>query len=215
MNLNALEESCIKFARMKCSKFDSSHDFFHAMRVLKLVKKIQKKEGGNLKILIPGALFHDIVIFPKNHKRSDSAQLKSAIVAKRFLEKNFKEYYSSNEIEQVYKIIKECSFTKNIEKTCLEGKILQDADSLESIGSIAIIRAFHSGGQMNRPFYNEFDPFCKNRTPEPKIYTLDVIYARVLKIKDRLLLQESKKIAVKKEDMINKFMLSLKRELFI
>lgn len=213
MNLSHLESKCLEFAKQKCTKTDSAHDILHAKRVLKIVKRIQKKEGGSLKILIPGALFHDIVIYPKNHQRSDTAQRKSAIVAERFLRKEFKEYFSEDEIQKVFKIIDECSFSKNITKTCIEGKILQDADSLEGMGSIAIMRSFHSGGQMNRPFYCENDPFCKSRKPEPKIYTVDLFYARLFKIRERLELDESKKIANLKDKILHRFILNLKKEI--
>jgi uncharacterized protein len=213
VNLQYLESKCLEFAHQKCTKTDSAHDILHAKRVLKIVKRIQKKEGGKLKILIPAALFHDIVIYPKNHRKSDTAQRKSAIVAERFLKKSFGDYFSDEEIKQVFKIIEECSFSKNIKKTCLEGKILQDADSLEAMGSIAIMRSFHSGGQMNRPFYSEIDPFCKHRKPEPKIYTVDLFYARSFKIKERLELNESIKIANAKEKILYRFILNLKKEI--
>lgn len=212
MDMHTFEELCLNFAKRKCSKKDYSHDFLHASRVLSLVKKIQKNEGGNLKVLIPGALFHDIVIYPKDSPKSKHAQEKSALAAQVFLNKHCSGFLDKTEIAHVFKIILECSFSKNIEKTCVEGKIIQDADGLEAIGSVGIMRTFDSGASMHRQFYNDVDPFCTNRIPEPKLYSLDLFFVRLFKIKDRLYTQTAKDLAASKETVLHHFIDSLKSE---
>jgi uncharacterized protein len=213
MDMITFEEICLAYARKKCSKRDYSHDFLHASRVLTLVKKLQKTEGGNLKVLIPSALFHDIVIYPKNSPMSKQAQEKSALAATMFLRKHCPNFLSEVEIAHVHKVILECSFSKNIPKTCIEGKIVQDADGLEAIGSIGIMRAFDSGATMQRQFYNEVDPFCVERKPEPKMYSLDLFFVRILKIKERLSTKSAKTIAQAKESVVHQFLNALRNEL--
>ena len=61
-----LRRILIQIAEEEIKGNDSSHDFLHAKRVLENAELIQSKEGGDLDILIPAALFHDVVIYPKN-----------------------------------------------------------------------------------------------------------------------------------------------------
>ena len=104
-------------------------------------------------ILIPAALFHDIVVYRKDQKKSKNETDESAEITSRILMNT--RGYPKKKIEQVKICIKQCSFTKGIVPGLLESKILQDADLLESTGAISIMRTFSSGGQMNRSFYNQ------------------------------------------------------------
>jgi len=212
MTIEEIEKKLLPLAEKYCSKDDYAHDFLHAKRVMNLCKHIGEEEGGNLKILIPAGLFHDIIIYPKNDPRSPLAQEESADLAEEILKKEFN-CYTQGEIEQIKKIITECSFSKNIEKTCIEGKIIQDADGLEAIGAVAIARTFYSSGQMIRPFYNESDPFCEKRKPLPKDFALDLFPARLFEIRNRLYTQTAKRIAKKREDFLHRFIEQFKEEI--
>ena len=108
---------------------DLSHDFNHAMRVMNLAVKIAVAEGGNLDIIIPAALFHDVIVYKGSHKYHIEHR-KSAEFAKNTLFK-IREY-PKEKIKLVEYSILVCSFSKNIKPKTLEAKILQDADLLES-----------------------------------------------------------------------------------
>ena len=56
---------------------------------------------------------------------------------------------------------------------------------------------------MNRPFYHLEDPFCENREPEPKVYTLDLFYHRLFKIKERLFTETAKNICDQREKILH------------
>ena len=208
-----LERICLQFAHRKQIKKDPAHDINHVKRVLQLAKSIHQNEGGNLKVIIPSALFHDIVLIPKENPKSDLSTEKSGQVAFRFLTNNCSHLMSSEEIAQTQKAITLCSFSKNLPKDCLESKILQDSDGLEAVGSIAIMRSFTSGGLMNRPFYHLEDPFCENRQPEPKVYTLDLFYHRLFKIKERLFTETAKSLCTQREKILHDFIAQLKNEI--
>ena len=76
--LSSIKNHLLNLAEKKMVKNDPSHDFLHAKRVLMLAEAIHKKEGGDLDVLIPAALFHDAVIYPKNDPRSKLAPEESA-----------------------------------------------------------------------------------------------------------------------------------------
>lgn len=94
----------------------------------------------------------------------------------------------------------------------LEAKIIQDSDRLEACGAISIMRTFSSGGQMNIPFYNPKDPFCKKKSTEFKS-NIDLFHRRLLVVGKKMHTDHAKKIAKKRTLFLKKFLSEFKREL--
>ena len=198
---NELKNQLIKIAKKKIPDADVSHDFDYAMRVLSNAEKIAKDEGGDLDIIFPAALFHDLIVYPKNHPDKHKSQEESAESAEKIL--NSFGNFPKTKIDDVKTCIMECSFSKGIVPKMLESQILQDADGLEATGAISIMRTYSSTGQMKRPFYNIEDPFCKNRTPDAAKFALDLFYERLLKVAERVHTKIAKKIAKRRTDFFN------------
>ena len=207
--MNFLEQ-LTKEVKELTRKNDAAHDFEHIMRVYKNAKKICKNEKVNPKLVLCGALLHDIVSFPKSDKRSKTSSKKSSILAAKILKKyNF----SKNEIQIICNAILDHSFSKNKIPQTIEGKILQDADRLDAIGAIGVARAFAVGGHTNRPFYNNLDPFCRKRIPDDQRWTLDHFFKKLLLL-EKLMNTKSAKIEAKKRTrVIRKYLSDLKREI--
>lgn len=208
---NELKNQLIKIAKEKIPDVDVSHDFDHAMRVLSNAERIAKDEGGDLNIIFPAALFHDIIVYPKNHPNKHKSQEESAESAEKIL--NSFGNFPQTKIEKVKTCILECSFSKGIVPKMLESQILQDADGLEATGAISIMRTYSSTGQMKRPFYNIEDPFCKNRTPDAAKFALDLFYERLLKVAERMHTKTAKKIAKRRTDFLITFLKEFELEL--
>lgn len=206
-----LKNQLIKIAKEKIPDIDVSHDFEHALRVLSNAERIAKEEGGDFDIIIPAALFHDLIVYPKNHPDKHKSQEKSAESAGTIL--NFLGNFPKAKIEKVKTCIIECSFSKGIVPQLLESKILQDADKLEATGAISIMRTYSSTGQMKRPFYNSEDPFCENREPNASHFALDLFYERLLKVTDRMHTKTARKIAKRRTDFLKEFLNEFKLEL--
>ena len=193
-----LKNQLIKIAKEKIPNIDVSHDFEHALRVLLNAERIAKEEGGDFDIIVPVALFHDLIVYPKNHPDKYKSQEESAEAAEKIL-KTF-DNFPKNKIEKVKICILECSFSKGIVPNLLESKILQDADGLEATGAISIMRTYSSTGQMKRPFYDSDDPFCEKREPNASEFALDLFYERLLKVTERMHTKTAKKLP--KEELI-------------
>lgn len=206
-----LKEKLTQIAKEKINSKDPSHDFQHTYRVLSNAEKISQKEGGDLDIIIPAALFHDLIVYPKDHPKRSDSQNESANNTEKIL-KEIKEY-PKEKIELVKSAILECSFSQNHSPSSLESSILQDADKLESTGVISIMRTFSSTGQMGRPFYNPLDPFCENRKPESKKFALDLFYNRLLLAKDRMNTNTAKKLSNERHKALIIFLEELKKEI--
>ncbi len=189
---------------------DSAHDFDHIMRVFKNAQKICKKENARENLVLSAVLLHDIVSYPKSDKRSKLSSIKSAVKSKKILKKfNF----TKEEIQIISDAIRDHSFSRNKIPMTLEGKILQDADRLDAIGAIGIARVFAVSGSEKRPFYNVKDPFCKNRTPNDKIWALDHFYRKLLKLEFLMNTKSGKIEAKKRTKVIKDFLNELKKEI--
>ena len=189
---------------------DAAHDFDHIMRVFKNAQNICKKENANEKLVLSAVLLHDVISYPKSDKRSKLSSIKSAEESKKILKKfNF----TKEEIQIISDAIRDHSFSRNVVPATLEGKILQDADRLDAIGAIGIARVFAVGGSEKRPFYNIKDPFCKGRTPNDKIWTLDHFYRKLLKLESLMNTKSGKIEAKKRTRVLKDFLNELKKEI--
>lgn len=206
-----LKQQLVNIAKAKITTEDPSHDFSHALRVLANSEKIAQYENADCDILVPSALFHDIVIYPKNDPRAKNAVIESAEFARNIL-MEIKEF-PQEKIESVVSAITTCSFSKGIKPSFIEAKILQDADGLEATGAISIMRTFSSTGQMNRAFYHLEDPFCSYREPKDLDYAIDLFFSRLLKIRERMHTEYGKKIAARRTLFLHTFLSELKVEL--
>lgn len=206
-----LKEKLIAKARKVIESEDPSHDISHSQRVLGLAEKIAKDEKSDIDIVIPSALFHDVINYPKDHPKRLLSSTESAEWTRNMLVKEFS--YSKENADKVYSSIQMCSFTKGIIPDFIEAKILQDADALEATGAISIMRTFSSGGMMKKQFYSSSDPFCVNRKPNDMKYSLDLFFTRLLVVQKRLHTKTAKLIAKNRHQFLKEFLKQLKTEL--
>jgi len=199
-----------KQVKTMMDKNDPAHDFEHVLRVYANAERICKKEKVDKKLVLTAVLLHDIISFPKSDIRSKISSTKSAIKAKKILQKLL---YSNDEIKIITDAIESHSFSKNKTPNTLEGKILQDADRLDALGAIGIARTFAVGGVENRSFYNSNDPFCLSRKPDDQQWTLDHFYKKLLVLESKMHTKSGKIEAKRRTKIIKKFLNDLKREL--
>ena len=189
---------------------DSAHDFDHVMRVYKNAQKLCKAERASEKLVLCAALLHDIVSYPKSDKRSKMSSIESAKKSKHILKKYD---LTLEEITIISDAIRDHSFSQNRIPETLEGKILQDADRLDALGAIGIARVFATGGSLKRPFYNAEDPFCKTRSPDDKVWTVDHFFQKLLKLESSMNTKSGKTEAKRRTKVLKEFLKHLKREL--
>jgi len=206
--MNTLDS--IKGEVKELTKHDSAHDFEHIMRVYKNAQKICKQEKVNKNLVLSSVLLHDVVSYPKSDKRSKISSIHSAKKSKLILKKYD---YSDDEIMIISDAIRDHSFSQNKTPETMEGKILQDADRLDALGAIGIARVFATGGSLKRPFYNIDDPFCKQRIPDDKIWTLDHFFQKLFKLESLMNTKSGKIEAKKRTRILKEFLKQLKQEL--
>jgi uncharacterized protein len=86
-----LRKKLLNVAESKIAQLrDPSHDINHTLRVLSLAEKIAIKEKADLDIVIASAIFHDVIVYPKNHikRLSSSVEFVRAFENELFAKKN-------------------------------------------------------------------------------------------------------------------------------
>lgn len=189
-------------------KGDSSgHDYYHTLRVYNLAKTISEKEGGNQEIIELAALLHDV----DDYKIIGENGI-PFYNAKTFLKNN---NVDEDEIAEICNVISTISFkgADTVAPTCIEGKVVQDADRLDAIGAIGIGRTFAYGGKVGRPMHNPDIKYNENMTAEQYYKnvgtSINHFYEKLLKLKELMNTETAKKIAESRhiymENFLNEF----------
>ena len=207
--MNELEKLFIRIAKEQIDNSDPSHDIWHSLRVYKYAIEIARHENADLDIVIPASLFHDIVSYPKNDPREKLHGIESWAKAEQILQKI--STYPQDKIKNVVYAIAKHTWSELPET--LEWKVLRDADELEVLWSILVMRAFSHSWVISRPFYDLEDPFGEKRELNWLKYTLDYIITKSNTSIDKFFTNHGKELAKQRIDFIKVFLTQLKSEI--
>lgn len=175
---------------------ETSHDWWHVLRVYNNAISIaEKEEGADIFKVKIAALLHDIADHKFGYTDNDRAIIITDILQELSINKDI--------IEQVIYIANNLSFRggKNTHQIqTIEGKIVQDADRLDAIGAIGIARTFAYGSFVNRPFY-----IPDNQNPT-EIDTISHFYEKLLLLKDRMNTKTGKEKAIKRHETMELYL---------
>jgi uncharacterized protein len=165
------------------SRGDGAHDLQHFRRVWKAAAAINREEGGTADdlILLAAAYFHDIVSLPKNDPRRGESSRLSAEKAGLLLEEEFVGF-PREKIAGVCHAILTHSYSAGIAPETPEARILQDADRLEAVGAIGVVRVFYIAGQLGSQLFDADDPLATARELDDRRFALDHFAVKLLKL---------------------------------
>ena len=167
-------------------------------------------ENADTEILLPAAIFHDIINLPKTApNRADASRL-SADYVKKYLKTT---RFAHAKIPAVHHAIHAHSYSANIPCDTLEAKILQDADRLDALGTIGIARCFAVSGAMGRPLFHPTDPMAKHRPLNEAEYALDHFQTKLFKIAETLHTAKAKEFATDRVTYMRQFCETLSADL--
>lgn len=195
---------CEYFLSSKEHESDASHDLSHFKRVSETSKEIAafEKEETDALILLAAAYFHDVVNLPKNHPQSMMSSRFSAAKAKEIL---LSMGFPESKLKTVCSAIETHSYSAGLIPETLEAKIIQDADRVESLGALGILRTFYVSGRMQRAPFDEKDLFAKHRPLDDKKYGLDHFYCKLFKLPSLLQTEGGRQIALKRAEFLQFF----------
>jgi uncharacterized protein len=188
-----------------------SHDWDHLERVYNLCLQIGKKENADIETLKMAAILHDI---GREYEDKLNGKIchaeKGAILARKILEKH---NLDKERIKKIIHCVESHRFRGHKIPQSKEAKILFDADKLDSIGAVGVGRAFLFAGEIGAKLHNR-DVDMEKTEPYTKEDTAYREYlVKLIKVKDKMLTQEGKRIAEERHKFMTNFFNRLNNEI--
>ena len=130
----------------------AGHGLDHVQRVWRMAKFIQGESGGDLLVIELAALLHDL-----GDAKFHNGVERSGEFAREILSRLSQ---PTELIEHVCQIVDRISFRHGAaaQELTLEGQIVQDADRLDAMGAIGIVRVIEYGAFIGRRFDDQLHP---------------------------------------------------------
>jgi len=202
-------------ARLWYPDLDPVHGFDHVLRVYRMAERLARAEGADLEIVRAAALLHDAEgsatsggeIGRSNHHHASSEFARQELQA---------EGWSDERITAVQHCIRAHRFRDNSEPPqTLEAKILFDADKLDVIGAIGVVRTVAFDVVIGQPVYSEpsqrFLSTGEKEPGEPHSSFHEYLF-KLSRIKDRLFTSTARMIAEDRHHFMAEFFSRLAAE---
>ena len=170
----------------------AGHGFDHVLRVLKSARRINEEVGADAFIVELAVLLHDVgdAKFHRGEERSGefSRQILGGLAVE------------TDVIDHVVHIVDNISFRKQAmaEPLSQEGKVVQDADRLDALGAVGIVRTIEYGAFKGQPFYVPDDPAAPSGVGH--------FYEKLFKLSDLMNTAPGKRLALERERFMKEFL---------
>lgn len=161
-----------------------AHDRFHIQRVHRWALRLAPEAGADPDLAGAAALVHDLVFVPKDSaQRSQGGELSAAAAPVVLAESG----YAAPEIAQIADAVRTSSWSRGLPPAGPLGAVLQDADRLDAIGALGLMRNLACAQHMAKPgrggFYHPEDPLAATgRDLDDKTWAADHLPAKLLKL---------------------------------
>ena len=194
--------SSILEAARKAEHGDAAHDLSHLLRVALFTMRFAGEEADPREC-VAAALLHDHVNVPKNHPDRAKASELSATAAGPILEQAG---FSAEAVARIQAAIRDHSFSRGAVPNETLGKALQDADRLEALGAIGLMRVFSTGARMGTSYFHAEDPWAKHRPLDDSRYSIDHFFTKLLKLPATFLTPGGRAEALKRVRRLEAFL---------
>ncbi|MDR3608478.1 MAG: HD domain-containing protein [Oligoflexia bacterium] len=199
-----------RFAREKSP--DPGHDLAHFLRVAfwalnigsELPERVDPREA------VIAALLHDVVPVPKNSPLRNEASRLCAEEAEKILAPLGLE---TDAIARISEAIRCHSFSRGETAKSPLAKALQDADRLEALGSIGIMRCISTGARMGAEYFQSEDPWATSRELDDRAFSVDHFFTKLLKLPATMTTEPGRREAIRRAGIMRDFLISLGEEL--
>ena len=195
---------------------DLAHDQEHVLRVYRWSVQLAAENDINPDLAGAAALLHDVVNIPKESPERSQASEASAQEGLPYLKSAG---YSQEECDIIYDAIRTCSWSRGLAPVNDVGAVLQDADRLDAIGAIGIMRNMAcaqamSGRGQKGAFYAPKDPFGKERdTLDDTSFAIDHFSVKLLKLTAGMHTESAKTEAKRRHRFMLQFLFELAQEI--
>jgi len=188
---------------------DPGHDLSHALRValwtLRLGRgAIDPREG------IAAALLHDAVNLPKDSPQRREASALSAQLAAELLPRAG---FDAGATRRVCEAIHDHSYSRDVLPRHPLGCALQDADRLEALGALGILRTATCGVRLGARFFDPDDPWGRRRALDDRRFTIDHFFVKLLGLEGTMRTEAGRTEARRRTAFMRAFLAQLGEEI--
>ncbi len=196
---------------------DAAHDSDHIARTLALAETLQAREGGDLPTIWAAVALHDIGQERERRYGGDHALLGAVMAADLLSGTSFPQAA----IPAVQQAIREHRTTGGRRPQSVEGRIVYDADKLDSLGAVGIARLYCLTGLLGQRVYaptpadlpRPADPAVIRRLRKSRDYSSSMEFELVLEnLADQLLTPTGRALARERHDYMRAFFARLRQE---
>lgn len=191
-------ETVVEFVASQIGEDNSGHGLAHAKRVKENALAIAKEEGGDEDVIVLASLLHDTA----DHKLFSDTGKQLEKMKAILLENGF----TAEVARHVAEIAATISWNKGQQKelNSLEAKIVRDADRLDAIGAVGIVRTIEYGNSHGRPFYTQEE--IDSGIHDDSITTLAHFYQKLLLLEDHMCTKAGKELAHDRSEFMKTFL---------
>ena len=198
--------------QQRCAAFDDpAHGWEHIKRVYRLALYIAEQEHADTFVVGMAALMNDIGHL-STEKSVHHAELSISMADELLLAYGV----SADSRQAILHAIAAHSFSLGIEPHTLEAKIVRDADRLDGLGAIGILRwaitgTFRRTGETQT--YHPNDPFAEWHTLDDRRYMLDHFFTKLLKLDETMATYTGRVLAQERTAFMRTYLDEFRKEL--
>lgn len=181
MNERLVLEKVQAWVKNEFSTDETGHDFAHMVRVSRLSRELAEKEASEPFLAEIIGLVHDVY----DHKLTEDPSREQRRLVAFLAEQGF----DQQTITRMVDAIDSVSFSKGMCAATTLAKVVQDADRLDAIGAIGIIRTLTYGQAKGRPITE----------------TMQHFHDKLFKIKALLNTSYAKQLATTRDEVMHAF----------
>ena len=190
---------------------DPAHGWEHINRVYRLAINIAEQENADIFIVGMAAMMHDI-----GHLSADTslhhADLSMSMAGELLVSYGI----TAATREAIFHAIEAHSFSLGIEPRTLEAQVVRDADRLDALGAIGILRWAITGvvrrtGETQ--IYHPDDPFADWHALDDRLYMLDHFFTKLLKLEGTMITQTGRVLAQERTAFMHTYLDAFRKEL--
>jgi uncharacterized protein len=194
---------------------DLAHGWEHVSRVYKLAQYIAAQEGADSFIVGMAALMHDLGRTSTQHD-NDSHHADLSVEMARELLQSY--HVPADKQAAILHAIVAHSFSRGVEPQTLEACVVRDADRLDGLGAVGVMRWAITGAVRRTKdtlSYHPEDPFGEQHDLDDHIYMLDHFYLKLLKLGKTMATETGRLEAQRRTNFMHGYLDELKHEIVI
>lgn len=188
---------------------DPGHDLSHSLRVALWTQRL----GGDAidpREAIAAALLHDAVNVPKNSPERASASVLSAQLATEVLPGAG---FFADAIVRIGQAIEDHSYSRGAVPRSPLGCALQDADRLEAMGALGVLRMATCGARLGARYLDLHDPWARQRPLDDRRFSVDHFFVKLLQLEKTLRTEAGRAEARRRSAFMRDFLRELGKEI--